>query len=342
MARGTTLIPSLSLLLPGRRITMGVDGRPPHRSDDARGASTPSRRCGSPSTSRRGDDESPRWREPPAATSARCTTCSATSSTKGVFEEPAPGRFALNDAAASAARRRRSCASTGSAGASRTRGSTIPDYVRTGRPAYAERFGRPFWDDLAAHPDARGGVRRPDRPRRAPAARPALRARGRLGRHPHRRRRRRRHRLDAARAAARAARAARPRSSTSPARSARAEARSRRRGQSFFDPLPAGADLYLLRSVLNDWPDEETDAILAQRRGRDARAQPADRDRRRRRRRRAAAADDRDGAARRARPTRWPPSRPRARARRASRSSRPGPQAAGDFVVECARRDDGV
>ena len=34
------------------------------------------------------------------------------------------------------------------------------------------------------------------------------------------------------------------------------------RGQSFFDPLPAGADLYLLKSVLNDWPDQETVAIL--------------------------------------------------------------------------------
>ncbi|MGH3153765.1 MAG: methyltransferase [Streptosporangiaceae bacterium] len=33
-------------------------------------------------------------------------------------------------------------------------------------------------------------------------------------------------------------------------------------GQSFFDPLPAGADLYLLKSVLNDWPDEPTAAIL--------------------------------------------------------------------------------
>lgn len=33
-------------------------------------------------------------------------------------------------------------------------------------------------------------------------------------------------------------------------------------GQSFFDPLPAGADLYLLKSVLNDWPDRETVAIL--------------------------------------------------------------------------------
>jgi hypothetical protein len=34
-------------------------------------------------------------------------------------------------------------------------------------------------------------------------------------------------------------------------------------GQSFFDPLPAGADLYVLKSVLNDWPDGETIAILA-------------------------------------------------------------------------------
>jgi hypothetical protein len=33
-------------------------------------------------------------------------------------------------------------------------------------------------------------------------------------------------------------------------------------GQSFFDPLPSGADLYLLRGVLNDWPDREAVAIL--------------------------------------------------------------------------------
>jgi len=34
-------------------------------------------------------------------------------------------------------------------------------------------------------------------------------------------------------------------------------------GQSFFDTLPAGADLYLLRGVLNDWPDREATAILS-------------------------------------------------------------------------------
>ncbi len=92
-------------------------------------------------------------------------------------------------------------------------------------------------------------------------------------------------------------------------------------GQSFFDPLPAGADLYLLRSVLNDWPDEETDAILRNVARRDARAQPADRDRRRRRRRRAAAAGDRDGAAGRAH--RLAGGLPGRAARRASRCSRP-------------------
>src|SRR6266487_191403 len=34
-------------------------------------------------------------------------------------------------------------------------------------------------------------------------------------------------------------------------------------GQSFFDPLPAGADLYLLKSILTDWPDREAQLILS-------------------------------------------------------------------------------
>jgi hypothetical protein len=33
-------------------------------------------------------------------------------------------------------------------------------------------------------------------------------------------------------------------------------------GQSFFDALPPGADVYLLRGILNDWPDREAAAIL--------------------------------------------------------------------------------
>src|SRR5262249_39731834 len=30
---------------------------------------------------------------------------------------------------------------------------TLLEAVRTGRPAYHEVFGRPFWDDLAEHPE---------------------------------------------------------------------------------------------------------------------------------------------------------------------------------------------
>jgi hypothetical protein len=33
-------------------------------------------------------------------------------------------------------------------------------------------------------------------------------------------------------------------------------------GQSFFDPLPGGGDLYLLKGVLHDWPDRDATAIL--------------------------------------------------------------------------------
>jgi hypothetical protein len=34
-------------------------------------------------------------------------------------------------------------------------------------------------------------------------------------------------------------------------------------GQSFFDPLPGGGDLYLLKNVLSDWPDREAKALLS-------------------------------------------------------------------------------
>ena len=34
-------------------------------------------------------------------------------------------------------------------------------------------------------------------------------------------------------------------------------------GQSFFDPLPAGADVYLLKKVLDNWPDREATEILS-------------------------------------------------------------------------------
>jgi precorrin-6B methylase 2 len=34
-------------------------------------------------------------------------------------------------------------------------------------------------------------------------------------------------------------------------------------GQSFFDPLPAGSDMYVLKGILNDFPDREAGAILS-------------------------------------------------------------------------------
>ena len=42
----------------------------------------------------------------------------------------------------------------------------------------------------------------------------------------------------------------------------RVEERAVRVGQSFFDPLPSGKDVYLLRGIINDWPDEEAITIL--------------------------------------------------------------------------------
>src|ERR1051325_7035983 len=51
--------------------------------------------------------------------------------------------------------RERASASTWRASAGRlaTPGATMLQYVRTGKPAYHEVFGRPFWEDLDAHPD---------------------------------------------------------------------------------------------------------------------------------------------------------------------------------------------
>ena len=140
--------------------------------------------------------------------------------------------------------------------------------MRTGRPAYAERFGRPFWDDLAAHPDlARefddligpGGHPTPDPEFELPTAGTSIATV-----------------VDVGGGTGDAARRDPPRPPAPatatlvdlPGTVARAAGPFATVGQSFFDPLPAGADLYILRSVLNDWPDEETDAILRQRRAR--------------------------------------------------------------------------
>jgi len=188
---------------------------------------------------------------------------------KGVFEEPEPGRFAVNDAARGLIQGHLGFDLEGFGGRMAMAWGTLLSAVRTGKPAYHEIFGRPFWEDLDAHPEIAAdfdalmgpaGHGRPDpEVLLNPAdwehirtvvdvgggtgallaevlrARPALR--GTL--------------VDLPRTVARAA-----------ATFDGITDRVTLSGQSFFDPLPAGADLYLLKSVLSDWPDAEARAIL--------------------------------------------------------------------------------
>jgi hypothetical protein len=192
---------------------------------------------------------------------------------KGVFEQPEPGRFALNEPARQLLDPavRVGLDLDGIGGRMAHAWSTLPGYVRTGRPGYRELFGRPFWEDLDAHPELAAsfdeligptghGLPDPDISlvdgwdgvrtvvdvgggtgamlAEILRARPAVR--GTL--------------VDLPRTVARA----RP-----ILEAAGVADRASTVGQSFFDPLPAGADLYLLKGVLNDWPDRETAMILS-------------------------------------------------------------------------------
>ena len=191
---------------------------------------------------------------------------------KGVFQETAPGRFALNDAAQGLLdpAQRLALDLEGIGGRMAYAWGTLLAVVRTGAPAYQELFGRPFWEDLEAHPSIAAsfdalmgpaGHATPDPEfqltggwdsvrtvvdvgggtgamlaeilRAYPAVRGTL--------------------IDLPRTVAR---------SGAILQAAGVAERVTAIGQSFFDPLPAGADLYLLKSVLNDWPDRETTAIL--------------------------------------------------------------------------------
>jgi 2,7-dihydroxy-5-methyl-1-naphthoate 7-O-methyltransferase len=188
---------------------------------------------------------------------------------KGVFTEESPGRFACNRAAEQLAESS-FLDLDGIGGRMAHTWGTLLDYVRTGQPAYQQVFGRPFWEDLAAHPqiaaefDALMGPAGHGIPdfdielsdgwdnvrtvvdvgggtgallasllRRHPQAEGIL--------------------VDLPGTVARAG---------DVIDSFGVSGRVTVRAQSFFDPLPAGADLYLLKSVLNDWADEPTVAIL--------------------------------------------------------------------------------
>ena len=188
---------------------------------------------------------------------------------QGVFAEESPGRFACNEAA-------EQLASVpfldldGIGGRMAHTWGTLLDYVRTGRPAYERVFGRPFWEDLAAHPrigsefdalmgPAGHGV--PDYDVELSGGWETVRTVVDVGggtgamlasllrRHP----RARGILVDLPGTVARAGEII---------ESFGVGGRVTVEGQSFFDPLPGGADLYLLKNVLIDWPDEPTVAIL--------------------------------------------------------------------------------
>jgi hypothetical protein len=192
---------------------------------------------------------------------------------RGLFEEPAPHRFAVNDAARGlledGARLGLDLESFG--GRMAHAWGTLLSAVRTGRPAYREAFGRDFWEDLAANPkiaasfDALmgpGGHGLPDpqvliEPADWERVRTVVDIGGGTGAllaevlraHPEIRGTL----VDLPPTVARSAELF---------RAAGVADRVTAAGQSFFDPLPAGGDLYLLKSVLSDWPDREAQMIL--------------------------------------------------------------------------------
>jgi 2,7-dihydroxy-5-methyl-1-naphthoate 7-O-methyltransferase len=192
---------------------------------------------------------------------------------QGVFTEPVPGEFALNDAARGLLDEplRLGLDLDGFGGRMAGAWSSLLSAVRTGAPAYHEVFGRPFWEDLDAHPDIAASFDALMGPAGHGAPDPDVLASGDwagvrtvvdvgggtggllaavLLAHPEV------HGIlvDLPRTVERAGQTF---------ADAGVAQRVSAVGQSFFDPLPAGADVYMLKSVLSDWPDDRARAILA-------------------------------------------------------------------------------
>ena len=190
---------------------------------------------------------------------------------EGVFEEPQPGTFALNESARLLlSPQARWLRLDGFGGRMAHAWSGLLTATRTGKPAYSDLFGRPFWEDLQANPVIAADFDELMSPAGHGAPDPnvllnndwqsvrtvvdvgggtgallaeILRTRptlqGTL--------------VDQPATVARSGKIF---------ESAGVTHRAKISGQSFFDPLPAGADLYLLKSVLSDWPDTEAELIL--------------------------------------------------------------------------------
>lgn len=192
---------------------------------------------------------------------------------KGLFVEPERGRFALNELARELLENPMRLGLDLDLFGGRMAGAwgTLLSAVRTGKPAYREAFGRGFWEDLEAHPEIAAsfdafmgppGHGTPDPEvlldpsgwesiqwvvdvgggtgaMLAEILRARPHVRGTL--------------VDLPRTVAH---------SNELFRAAGVAERATAVAQSFFDPLPAGADLYILKRVLGDWPDPEAIAIL--------------------------------------------------------------------------------
>jgi 2,7-dihydroxy-5-methyl-1-naphthoate 7-O-methyltransferase len=190
---------------------------------------------------------------------------------KGVFDEPSPGTFTINESArALVGPSARWLRLDGFGGRMAHAWGTLLSAVRTGRPAYHEAFGCSYWEDLEANPQiaedfdsmmgpAGHGIPDPevlvngdwDKVRTvvdvgggtgallAEVLRAHPQVRGLL--------------VDLPRTITR---------SGGIFENADVADRVTTVGQSFFDPLPAGADVYMLKSVLSDWPDREAQLLL--------------------------------------------------------------------------------
>lgn len=183
----------------------------------------------------------------------------------GVFESPAPGVFAPNDLGralldANGVRGWLDLAGIGSRIELTYTG--LLESIRTGGPCYASVYGRPWWDDITSDPKLNAEFHElmtgghAERHAEFVAAYDWSEVR---------------HVVDVGggdggllRTLLRAEPGLRGTLVDLPGRLTNVEAGDRLElaPGSFFDPLPAGADVYLLSSVINDWNDTDATAIL--------------------------------------------------------------------------------
>ena len=193
---------------------------------------------------------------------------------QGRVRRAAAGRFALERAGPRPARTRAVRLGSGSRRLRRAHGVRLGQPARrrgTGGPAYHAVFGRPFWEDLEAHPEIAASFDALMGPAGARRSRPGGAGQGRLGIGAHRGRRRRR---DGSAAGGDPPRPAR----RCGARWSICRRRWRDRARSSRPPAwPTGSPQWgrasstrcrpapisiSLKNVLGDWPDREAMAIL--------------------------------------------------------------------------------